>query len=79
MHDPVVVHLLEPCCHSSQEFTQLVEGKSGLGFRDAAEQVAMRQELQNHVDGVFGLEDGLALEEMRRVERSQHLYLVKQD
>ena len=71
------MHFLESNRHSFDELLDLSSSEDCLSFIDAAVELAVGEQLEDNVDGVFRLEDSLAFDDVGAVESSQHLDLVE--
>jgi hypothetical protein len=76
VHDAVVVHLLEANRHPPHELLDLVGSKHCFPLVDAAVELSVGQQLEDDVDGVVGLEDSFALDDVGAVKCPQHLDFI---
>lgn len=78
MHDPVIMHFFETKGHSIDELLYLVRGEDGLFLIDAVMKLPVREQLEDDVDGVVGLEDSLTFNDVFAVKSPKHLDLVQE-
>ena len=78
VHDLVLVHLVEALGHAPHKRLDLLLGEAGHPLVDPAVELPVAQQLEDDVDGVLALENGLQLHDVGRLEGPQHFYLVQQ-
>lgn len=75
MHDPFGVHVFEPLQEALDDFADLAVREGDLAAQ-LLEELVPPEELEAHVDGVFGFVDLVELHEVRVVEGPHDLDFV---
>ena len=64
MHDALAVHLLHAAEEAPHELSHFAFGKVSVGLLDPVEKLSACEELQDNVDGVFGLVHSFQFEDV---------------
>ena len=64
VHDLVLVHFVEALCHAPHKCLNLFLGEAGHPLVDPAVELSVSQQLEDDVDGVLALENGLQLHDV---------------